>query len=76
MSLEEKQRIIEAWDEHMKKQDIRFKFLTLNATQEEKFDVDFRENVLQSRKLSNEEKDEILQYVNLWIQIWKDIWVI
>jgi len=65
MSFEEKQRIIEAWDEHIKKHNIRFKFFTSNATQEEQFDGDFKENVLQSKKLTNEEKGEILQYISL-----------
>jgi len=65
MSSDEKQRIIEAWEEHVKKHDIRSKFLTSNATQEEKFSADFKENILQSKKLTEGEKLEILQRAEL-----------
>jgi len=65
MSYEEKRRIIEAWDEHLKKHDIRCRFLTNNAEQEDKFNIDFKGNILQSRKLTSEEKFEIIQYAKL-----------
>ena len=65
MSCDEKQRIIEAWDEHIKKHNIRFKFFSSNATQEEQFDADFKENIMQSKKLTYQEKGEILQYAEL-----------
>ncbi|QLJ53259.1 MAG: hypothetical protein Sv326_1084 [Candidatus Fermentimicrarchaeum limneticum] len=65
MSSDEKQRIIEMWDGHIEKHDIRLKFLSSNATQEEQFDADFKENVLQSKKLTNEEKQEVLRYAEL-----------
>jgi hypothetical protein len=65
MSCDEKQRIIDAWDEHIKKHNIRFKFFSSNATQEEQFDADFKENILHSKKLTYQEKDEILQYAEL-----------
>jgi len=65
MSFEEKQYIIDAWDEHLKKHNIRFKFFSSNATQEEQFDTDFKENIMQSKKLTYKEKDEILQYAEL-----------
>ena len=65
MSSEEKQCIIEAWDEHIKKHNIRFKFFSSNAVQEEQFDTDFKENILHSKKLTYEEKDEILRYAEL-----------
>jgi hypothetical protein len=65
MSSEEKQYIIEAWDKHIEKHNIRFKFFSSNATQEEQFGVDFKEHILQSKKLTYEEKDEILHYAEL-----------
>ena len=65
MSSDEKQRIIESWEEHVKKHDIRSKFSTSSSTQEEKFDVDFKENILQSRKLTHGEKLEIIQHAGL-----------
>ena len=65
MSCDEKQRIIEAWEEHVKKHAIRSKFSSSNATQEEKFDSDFKCNILQSKKLTYEEKNEILRYAEL-----------
>jgi hypothetical protein len=65
MSSEEKQYIIEAWDKHIMKHNIRFKFFSSNATQEELFGADFKEHILQSKKLTYEEKDEILRYAEL-----------
>jgi len=65
MSSEEKQRIIEMWDRHMEKQGIRLKFLSSNAAQEESFGADFKENVLQSKNLTSEEKQEILRHAEL-----------
>jgi len=65
MSSDEKERIIEAWDEHVKKHCIRLKFLTNSVTQEEQFNLDFKNNILQSRKLSGDEKLEIIQHAEL-----------
>jgi hypothetical protein len=65
MSCDEKQRIIEAWDEHVKKHEVRFRFSTINAEQEEQFNTDFKGNILQSKKLTDEEKLEILEYAKL-----------
>ncbi|NYZ78770.1 hypothetical protein H0N99_01335 [Candidatus Micrarchaeota archaeon] len=65
MSSDEKQRIIESWEEHVKKHDIRSKFFSSSSTQEEKFDVDFKFNILQSRKLTQGEKLEIIQHAGL-----------
>ena len=65
MTFDEKQRIIESWEEHVKKHAIRFKFSTSNATQEEQFNEDFKENILQSKKLTREEKMEIIQQAEL-----------
>ena len=65
MGLEEKQRIIEAWDVHIKEHNIRIKFVSINAEQEETFNASFKENILQSKKLSSEEKSEIIMYAKL-----------
>jgi len=65
MSSEEKDRIIEAWEEHVKKHNIRSKFFSSSSTQEDKFDDDFRNNILQSKKLTHGEKLEIIQQVAL-----------
>jgi hypothetical protein len=65
MSSDEKQRIMEMWDEHVKKHVIRLKFFSSNATQEEEFGTNFKENILQSKKLTNDEKLELLQVAGL-----------
>jgi hypothetical protein len=65
MSSEEKDRIIESWEEHVKKHDIRSKFSTSSSTQEDKFDEDFKVNIMQSKKLTQEEKREIIQRAEL-----------
>jgi|GEM_PF-2061362 hypothetical protein len=65
MSSEEKQRVMEMWNEHLERHNIRLKFLSSNAAQEEKFNADFKENVVRSKKLTHEEKMEILRYAEL-----------
>jgi hypothetical protein len=65
MSSDEKQRIIESWEEHVKKHNIRSKFSSSSSTQEDKFDEDFKSNILQSKKLTHGEKLEIIQQAEL-----------
>jgi len=56
---------MEMWNEHLERHNIRLKFLSSNAAQEEKFNADFKENVVRSKKLTHEEKMEILRYAEL-----------
>lgn len=49
----------------MKEHHIRIKFFSINAEQEETFNISFKENILQSKKLSHEEKYEIIVYAQL-----------
>lgn len=63
MSAEEKQGAVTAWDKHVEGTARHHKFMSFSSVADALFCEKFRRGVLASKKLTEEEKLEILAYI-------------
>lgn len=65
MSVEEKQRIIDAWDKHIERTNCQHKFASFSSIAEEAFCETFRMGIMAHGSLTKKEKLEICAYARL-----------
>ena len=65
MTTNEKEPIIEAWNKHITKNGRRHEIACFSSIREDDFRVMFRKGILSHAKLSQKEKQELLEYTGL-----------
>jgi len=65
MSAKEKQRIVDAWDKHIGKNNRLRRLASFSSVREEAFRKKFKEGILGHTRLTQEEKRELFVYAGL-----------
>ncbi len=63
MSAEQKKKFLEAWNKHVESNQNKHKFSSFSSVAEDVFCESFKRGVMANEKLTDDEKQEIIEYM-------------